>query len=178
MWVLNLVENKKRTATQKKLPTEDMTERCLSDNWDAALCNVEFIDVSPWEKAKKFVIVIDNILSEDECMRLIQLSENAGYEDALVNVGGGQQMKMTDVRNNDRCIIDNACIMGRIWQRIQSVYNEEALLKAPWVRSRSLWAVGLNERMRFLRYDPGTYFQPHFDGCYVRGTELGSNITC
>jgi predicted 2-oxoglutarate/Fe(II)-dependent dioxygenase YbiX len=29
-------------------------------------------------------------------------------------------------------------------------------------------AVGLNERLRFLKYGPGDYFKPHTDGCYVR----------
>jgi predicted 2-oxoglutarate/Fe(II)-dependent dioxygenase YbiX len=29
-------------------------------------------------------------------------------------------------------------------------------------------AVGFNERLRFLRYDPGTYFAPHMDGSYER----------
>lgn len=26
---------------------------------------------------------------------------------------------------------------------------------------------GLNERMRFLRYEGGDYFRPHWDGSYV-----------
>mmetsp|Transcript_10897 Transcript_10897/g.14178 ORF Transcript_10897/g.14178 Transcript_10897/m.14178 type:complete len:188 (-) Transcript_10897:61-624(-) len=29
-------------------------------------------------------------------------------------------------------------------------------------------AVGLNERLRFLRYDKGHFFAPHADGCYIR----------
>ena len=28
--------------------------------------------------------------------------------------------------------------------------------------------VGLNERLRFLKYSPGQYFKPHFDGSYRR----------
>ena len=28
--------------------------------------------------------------------------------------------------------------------------------------------VSLNERLRFLRYDPGQKFEPHMDGMYVR----------
>jgi len=28
--------------------------------------------------------------------------------------------------------------------------------------------VGLDERMRFLRYTPGDYFKPHMDGSFVR----------
>jgi hypothetical protein len=33
--------------------------------------------------------------------------------------------------------------------------------------------VGLNERMRFLRYGPGHFFAPHQDLRYVRGPEFG-----
>ena len=34
------------------------------------------------------------------------------------------------------------------------------------IRQRRL--AGLNERLRFLRYDPGEYFAPHMDGHYSR----------
>ena len=33
---------------------------------------------------------------------------------------------------------------------------------------KGLEVVGLNERLRFLRYDPGEYFKPHRDGSFVR----------
>ena len=33
--------------------------------------------------------------------------------------------------------------------------------------------VGLNERLRFLRYDPGQHFAPHFDGSYPRPNGSG-----
>merc|ERR1712167_506479 len=37
------------------------------------------------------------------------------------------------------------------------------------LRGRQRWrAVGLNERFRFLKYEQGDYFAPHFDGCYMR----------
>jgi predicted 2-oxoglutarate/Fe(II)-dependent dioxygenase YbiX len=37
--------------------------------------------------------------------------------------------------------------------------------------------VGLNERLRFLRYSPGDYFILHFDGCFRRQDEERSFIT-
>mmetsp|Transcript_29748 Transcript_29748/g.69033 ORF Transcript_29748/g.69033 Transcript_29748/m.69033 type:complete len:380 (-) Transcript_29748:344-1483(-) len=39
--------------------------------------------------------------------------------------------------------------------------------------AQPLYAVGLNERLRFLRYDPGNYFAPHFDGTFTRGRDVG-----
>eukprot|EP00164_Ancoracysta_twista_P001001 GFYU01001306.1.p1 GENE.GFYU01001306.1~~GFYU01001306.1.p1 ORF type:complete len:134 (-),score=26.15 GFYU01001306.1:23-424(-) len=37
--------------------------------------------------------------------------------------------------------------------------------------------VGLNERMRVLRYDPGEKFEPHYDGSFTRGNGEKSYIT-
>lgn len=90
-------------------------------------------------------------------------------------------MLMPDVRNNDRCIIDDSPGAEKIWQRILKVLdnlpedksNVASVLTVPWYSEAPLRAVGINERLRFLRYDEGTYFAPHYDGQYVRGNELG-----
>ena len=34
--------------------------------------------------------------------------------------------------------------------------------------------VGLNERLRFLRYNAGDFFAPHYDASFKRGTEAGN----
>jgi hypothetical protein len=169
----------------------------LSPNseWNTSNVVVHAIDL-PWEASKRFCIVLDNILTPQECSNLISLSERVGYSGAQVNVGGGRQELMTDVRNNDRSIIDNPEITEQIWQRVlialrnknQDILND--LIRSPWVAARrgqpgmTCHAVGLNERMRFLRYDPDTYFVSHCDGSYVRGPEAGeerrgetSNVT-
>ena len=131
------------------------------------------IDPGTWERgSKQYMRVIENILTHKECQQLIELAERKGYEAALVNIGGGRQKLMSDVRNNDRCIIDDPETMEVIWQRILSVCQDRELLHGPY-RDQTAFAVGLNERMRILRYDPGTYFAPHFDGSYRRGLEAG-----
>jgi hypothetical protein len=94
---------------------------------------------------------------------------------------------MTDTRNNDRCIYDDPVTVERIWQRVlaaTAVHDPRSLdilTNIPFVNdrlrrghiSKTFRAVGLNERMRYLRYDPGTYFAPHYDGSYVRSHEAG-----
>jgi len=113
---------------------------------------------------KKIVFTIDNILSAEECKNLIEQTEEKGYESALVNIGFGRQKFMPDVRKSDRCIVDDENMGQMFWERIKD--------HIPKVDGYE--AVGLNERMRFLRYDKGNYFCPHFDGSYVRpdGSEL------
>ena len=117
------------------------------------------------EHTTKFCLVIKNVLSEQECKDLIALTEDQGYEPALVNIGGGNQILISDYRNSDRCIIDSPEIAEAIYQRIQKFVPKEF---------QSMHAVGLNERLRFLRYGAGNFFQPHCDGAFIRGPEAGN----
>jgi len=102
---------------------------------------------------------IHDCVSPRECMNLIIASERLGYEKALVNIGFGRQKKMEDFRNNDRCVIDCPESAGILFDRIKG------FLPKKW-NGRAL--VGLNERLRFLRYKPGQKFEEHCDGCFIR----------
>lgn len=119
--------------------------------------------------SKKFAVIIDNVLSAEECERLIGMTENTkaglGYDTALLNIGGGRQIEDTSVRKGDRCIVDSVELARVIFDRIKPH------VPATWQHSRSdpEWKLsGLNERLRFLKYGAGDYFRPHYDGCYIR----------
>ncbi|CAF0954096.1 unnamed protein product [Didymodactylos carnosus] len=128
----------------------------------------------PTEKDKdKLAFLLYNVFTKDEC-QLIDMSEKEGYKPALVNVGFGQEMLMPDFRNNDRCIIDSIDLADKIYQRIESYIPKE------WnINGSTYKVVGLNERLRFLRYDPGQKFEAHMDGEFRRmdDTEERSYIT-
>eukprot|EP00112_Aurelia_sp_Birch-Aquarium-sp1_P007923 Seg1865.10 transcript_id=Seg1865.10/GoldUCD/mRNA.D3Y31 product="putative prolyl 4-hydroxylase 8" protein_id=Seg1865.10/GoldUCD/D3Y31 len=115
-------------------------------------------------KKAKLAFVLENVLSAQECDELIKETEDKGYEIALLNVGGGRQILDTKTRNSYRCIWDSVEKANWLWQRIKDYIPKN------WKGHK---VVGLNERLRFLRYDAGQYFKPHFDGSYVRedGTE-------
>jgi len=155
--------------------------------------SIERLDLSDLDEDyaanPRYAVVLKGILTPDECTSLIALSEQREYEMALVNIGGGKQMSFAEIRNNDRAIIDDELIAAQIWGRISTVLppETEAQLHQRTTRQKvrlvkasesgagmltetcTLWnAVGLNERLRFLRYDPGTFFAPHQDGSYVR----------
>lgn len=146
----------------------------------------------PWLEENKFAIFIEGICSQKECDILIDYSENTiGYEQAPLNVGGGKSLVDTDVRFSDRCLIKNLDMVEIFWQRIISCLENkrpdllEKLLRAPWENKSSLYAVGLNEQMRYLKYNPQNYFAPHTDGSFVRSDEAGidrigetSYVTC
>jgi hypothetical protein len=60
--------------------------------------------------------------------------------------------------------VDSDELAAQLWERIQPF--------APAVY-RSRRAVGINERFRFLRYNPGDTHHQHRDRSYVRGLEKG-----
>ena len=165
----------------------------------------EELNVSEWEGEGKFAIVVHNVFSADECTELIARSEAKGYEAALLNIGGGRQVEALAVRRSKRTIIDDPALAEEMWSRIIQATSEDPRLMqrmsprlAHAMASKkessggggapiepSHHAVGLNERLRFLKYEAGDYFSPHSDGCYVRRGEAGperrgecSMVTC
>ncbi|XP_048779615.1 uncharacterized protein LOC125683004 isoform X2 [Ostrea edulis] len=115
----------------------------------------------------KLAFVLYNVFTEEECKKYIKDSEKRGYELALVNTGRGS-VKAPDVRNNSRNMWDSKEEANKILQRIKDYLPET------WKRRK---LVELNERLRFLRYDPGEYFKPHLDGYYMRENGDKSYIT-
>lgn len=109
---------------------------------------------------RQFAVVIDNLLTAEECAQWIADTEAIGYEQALVNVGNGKQILMADYRKSLRCVVDDEQRVAEVWQRLQSFLPEDMCFHDNYIPRE------LNERLRFLRYDAGDYFQPHMDGCY------------
>ena len=91
-------------------------------------------------------------------MHYIALSELSGFGDAPITSFSGPVMRK-DIRNNDRVMIDDPRIAETIWERLKPFFPERVQFWLP---------VGLNERWRFYRYDPGQQFDWHFDGAYER----------
>lgn len=98
---------------------------------------------------------LTNVLSAAECTRFIELSEAMGYlPDAAVSLP-------RSVRHNHNVtwVTDDATAAA-LWQRCKAALNTDL---APF-GGRA--AVGLNQRFRFYRYQPGDYFAPHTDGAW------------
>lgn len=73
-----------------------------------------------------------------------------------------------DICNNEHLILDDFEIAKNLWQRV-------AAQIPPILEGRQ--ALGLNERLRFYRYDVGQYFAPHSDGCFRRENGEESLLT-
>ena len=113
------------------------------------------------------IYTVKEVYTPEECQEFIALSENIGYEAAPINVFGGAVMR-PDVRNNARVILDDELLAEGIWSRVKQHLPRV-------VTGRR--ALGLNERLRFYRYDPGERFAPHVDGYYMRPNGEQSMLT-
>ena len=113
------------------------------------------------------VFVIRGFLTPEECAGHIARSEAAGYGDAPINTFAGQVVNKA-MRNNDRVMVDDPALAAELWERLRPSVPDR----------RGQWAAaGLNERLRFYRYDPGQQFDWHFDGSFERSPTEVSNLT-
>jgi len=156
--------------------SNDVSGRGTRGQVASSTTSVEELDLSAWEGTGKFAVVVHGVFTPEECAALIARSESAGYEQALVNMGNGQQMRMLDTRKSDRSIIDDPDFAEELWQRLRAATGDDPRLVRRAGRRKgdaAFHACGLNERLRFLRYGPGDFFASHQDGTYMRRDEAG-----
>lgn len=104
------------------------------------------------------VYILPDVLTPEECRGLIDFSEAQGYDAAPITTLSGFVMR-PDIRNNTRVIVDDPDRAEALWVRLRDEVPA-------FFGGRQ--AIGLNERFRFYRYDPGERFAPHRDGAFLR----------
>lgn len=113
------------------------------------------------------VLTVEELLTSEECEKYIALSESLGYDDAPINTAFGE-VRRPDVRNNQRVMLDDPAKGDDLWSRIREYVPA----------GRDNWtAVGVNERLRFYRYDVGQQFKWHYDGGFERNNGERSFMT-
>jgi hypothetical protein len=95
---------------------------------------IDFANTPLPEYKDCYAVVLDNVLSQDECDELLHMTEqsagahgnnednedvpNNGWRQAMVNAGPGHEFLALDYRNSDRIIWDNEVITKRLWARV------------------------------------------------------------
>lgn len=130
---------------------------CLSGD------SVDILKLPDSRDSEKFAKIIHGLFSKEECNELIKRTELAGYTPALVNVGHGREVLISDYRNSLRHISDDFELSSEIFKRVRNHLPEI-------FKGRRL--IGLNERLRFLKYRSGDFFIAHKDGNYRRKNEM------
>ena len=112
------------------------------------------------------IVTVSDVLGEAECAALVALAEATGFAPAPITTDTGPVMA-SRVRNNTRVMLDDAARAAELWARV-----------APFAPMRERYeAVGVNERLRFYRYDEAQRFVWHRDGAFQRDDGVRSHLT-
>ena len=113
------------------------------------------------------LFTVTDLLTATECADLISRGEQLGFAAATVATPGGPRM-MANVRNNDRVTFDDPALADWLWARARP--HVPATLGGAT-------AVGLNERIKFYRYDTAQRFNAHREGVVERSPVERSGLT-
>lgn len=117
-----------------------------------------------------FLQIVHAVLTPEECTAIIEIAETQGFVRASIYTDAAGKEYFSEHRKSARCILDSPEFVRRLWPRI-------APHVPPTGGTSAATCVGLNERLRILRYDPGDEFKPHSDGSYTSPSGAVSNIT-
>jgi hypothetical protein len=167
----------------------EIPEAFLAPLPDPSIIKVSKIDFenSPLPEYKlNYAVVLDNILSKEECDQLLVMTEksvgahrggdepeNNGWRPAMVNAGRDYEVLALDYRNSDRIIWDSHEVAQKLWDRVMQAEGmkeyfsvlqgeEYEAVCGQSIYGGGRWKVtrqGLNERLRFLKYGPGQFFR-------------------
>lgn len=123
--------------------------------------------------------LLHNVLTEEECLQFIQVSEQLGYIEAA-GTGDQQYVSMPDMirpADNLRAAARASHpILHHLWKRVKNLVTQEIEHEGKKWRVREDERA-FNELFRFLRYDPKQRFWPHFDGGFKRGPNEQTHFT-
>jgi predicted 2-oxoglutarate/Fe(II)-dependent dioxygenase YbiX len=110
---------------------------------------------------------VDGALDAAACAEMIARIEALGPAAAPITTGAGFAMR-PEIRNNTRVMFDDPVLAGALFRRLAAAIP---------ARLFDRHAVGVNERFRGYRYEPGQRFAPHRDGCFRRSADEQSELT-
>jgi prolyl 4-hydroxylase len=111
------------------------------------------------------IFVVEDAYSCEECSDWIGFSETHVYDAAPI----AQVVIAPEVRNNTRVVLDDTARAAEIFERLAPHLPTE--IEVGWR------LCGLNERLRFYRYEVGQRFGWHNDRVFYRSLEEWSRFT-
>jgi predicted 2-oxoglutarate/Fe(II)-dependent dioxygenase YbiX len=125
------------------------------------------VEVNPIaKKIDDGILTIDAVFSPAECQDLIELAESIGFEAAAVRSTDGPKM-MTNIRNNDRVVVEDIDLALQMWQRICHLL--------PTIDGSI--PCGVDSQLRFYRYHPRQQFRRHKDGAVTNSLGQTSKLS-
>lgn len=126
-----------------------------------------YLDGDSLDHRGPLVFTVPEVLIASECEGLVGKVEEAGFDPAPITTSEGFVMR-PDIRNNTRVMFDDVDLAAELFGRIRGAVPGQLFGRL---------AVGVNERFRCYRYEPGQRFAPHYDGAFRRSATERSELT-
>ena len=133
---------------------------------------IDFANSALPEYKGSTAIILENVLSKEECEQLLGLAEasvpiqdgESPWKPALVSAGpGGMERAAPGYRESDRIVWDQQRVADLIWARCcqaEGIAELMATVPAGPRDKKGLWKFErCNQRLRFLKYSPGQFFK-------------------
>eukprot|EP01061_Rhynchopus_euleeides_P033975 TRINITY_DN5763_c0_g3_i2.p1 TRINITY_DN5763_c0_g3~~TRINITY_DN5763_c0_g3_i2.p1 ORF type:complete len:261 (+),score=99.30 TRINITY_DN5763_c0_g3_i2:127-909(+) len=136
-----------------------LSEESIADTAEGRVVKEELINKLD---GRVHAFMLYNVLSEEECLEIIDACNEKQFTPALVNTGRGRQQYLPDYRSGLRCIADSPKFSQLLFNRI-----------APFLPKamQGMELFNFNERMRVLCYHhPDNRFETHMDGRFQHPT--------
>jgi predicted 2-oxoglutarate/Fe(II)-dependent dioxygenase YbiX len=127
----------------------------------------QLVDVCGLDLTQPLLWTVPTVLSASECRDFIARIEASQPTPAPITTSGGFVMR-PEVRNNSRVLFDDRRLAAELFERLVA-HLPKSLLR--------MHAVGVNERFRCYRYQPGQRFALHHDGTFARSPKERSLLT-
>lgn len=126
-----------------------------------------YLDGDSLDHSGPLVFSRAGVMSGAECAELIARIAELGPAAAPITTSQGFVMR-PDIRNNERVMFDDPALAAELFGRLDGVVPARLFGRRP---------VGVNERFRGYRYQPGMRFAPHYDGAFRRNAKEASELT-
>ncbi|MDC0722932.1 2OG-Fe(II) oxygenase [Nannocystis bainbridge] len=113
------------------------------------------------------VWTVDDVLTAGECVALIERIESLGPARAPVTMLRAPVLR-PELTDNKRVILDDPELADLLFERVRPAVPPQIA---------GMTVLGIHQRLRCYRYDPGERFAPHFDGACVRADDERSLLT-
>jgi predicted 2-oxoglutarate/Fe(II)-dependent dioxygenase YbiX len=126
-----------------------------------------YLDGDSLDHTAPLVFTIASLLDASECADMVARIEQLGPRDAPITTAAGFVTR-PEIRNNTRVMFDDVALAATLFTRLGGALPARLCDRRP---------VGVNERFRCYRYEPGQRFAPHYDGAYRRSPTERSELT-
>ena len=121
------------------------------------------------ELFNKQIYTVDNVLSKEQCKKIIEKANEKGWNESSPSGGGHGRTGREDPRTNSFCVFHDSNIASNIWAQIKETLPNDLTFLGDNVYFNSVskgseWNPAfIYDKIRIYRYQPGEAFPEHID---------------